>query len=215
MTQAHTVMDKSAEQTPGKLNHVLIDFENVQPKNLSLLLGKGYRVYVFVGEHQAKLPFELADAMQQLGDAGRYIKITGQGRNALDFHIAFTLGELVQMDPNGYFHVISRDTGFDPLIKHLRQRGFEAHRERDLAEIPPLRTPATMAEGDKVGVLVRNLAGRGSSRPRKVKTLTNTINSLFKPKLAEAEVEELLRDLQQHGFIVLDGDKVSYRLPRD
>jgi hypothetical protein len=198
-----------------KRNHVLIDFENIQPKNLSLLLGKGYRVYVFVGEHQAKLPFELVDAMQQLGDAGRYIKIAGQGRNALDFHVAYYLGELVREDPIGYFHVISRDTGFDPLIKHLRRRGIEAHREQDLAEIPPLRVPATVAEDDKVGVVVKNLAGRGQSRPRKVKTLTNTINSLFRPKLADTELNDLIRDLQEQGYILLDGDRVSYRLPRE
>lgn len=201
--------------TDAKRNHVLIDFENVQPKNLSLLVGKGYRVHVFVGENQTKLPFDLVSAMQELGDAGRYVKIAGNGRNALDFHIAFALGELVHEDPQGYFHVISRDTGFDPLIKHLRARGFEAHREQDLAEIPPLRTPASVTEGDKVGVIVRNLAGRGQSRPRKVKTLTNTIISLFKPKLEDTEIEQLIRDLQAQGYIELDGDKVSYRLPRE
>lgn len=207
--------ERPGDAMPTKLNHVLIDFENVQPKNLSLLVGKGYRVHVFVGESQAKLPFELVEAMQQLGDAGRYVKIAGNGRNALDFHIAFTLGELVHEDPQGYFHVISRDTGFDPLIKHLRRLGIEAHREQDLAEIPPLRTPATVAEGDKVGVIVKNLAGRGQSRPRRVKTLANTIDSLFKPKLEEGEVDQLIRDLQDQDYIALDGDKVSYRLPRD
>ena len=55
----------------------------------------------------------------------------------------------------------------------------------------------------------------GQSRPRKVKTLANTIYSLFKPKLEEGEVDQLIRDLQDQGFIALDGDKVSYRLPRD
>jgi len=207
--------ERPGDAMPTKLNHVLIDFENVQPKNLSLLVGKGYRVHVFVGENQTKLPFELVEAMQQLGDAGRYVKIAGNGRNALDFHIAFTLGELVHEDPKGYFHVISRDTGFDPLIKHLRRLGIEAHREQDLGEIPPLRTPATVAEGDKVGVIVKNLAGRGQSRPRRVKTLANTIDSLFKPKLEEGEVDQLIRDLQDQDYIALDGDKVSYRLPRD
>ncbi|WP_295878444.1 PIN domain-containing protein [uncultured Thiohalocapsa sp.] len=207
-------MANATADADTKLNHVLIDFENVQPRNLSLLVGKGYQVHVFVGENQTKLPFELVEAMQQLGDAARYVKISGNGRNALDFHIAFTLGELVHLDPKGYFHVISRDTGFDPLIKHLRRLGVEAHREQDLAEIPPLRTPATVAEGDKVGVIVRNLAGRGPSRPRKVKTLTNTIISLFKPKLEDAEAAQLIRDLKEQGYISLDGDKVAYKLPR-
>jgi hypothetical protein len=207
-------MEKIADPKPTKVNHVLIDLENVQPKNLPLLLGKGFRVYVFVGENQAKLPFELVDAMQRLGDFGRYVKIAGQGRNALDFHIAFYLGALTREEPDGYFHVISRDTGFDPLIEYLRRQGFEAHREQDLAEIPPLRVSANVGEGDKVSIIVKNLAGRGPSRPRKVKTLTNTILSLFKPKLDEAEARQLIRDLQDQGYITLDADKVAYKLPR-
>ena len=58
-----------------KTNHVLIDFENVQPTNLTLLLDRVSRVYVFVGENQTKIPFALVEAMQELGDAGKYVKI--------------------------------------------------------------------------------------------------------------------------------------------
>jgi len=56
--------------------------------------------------------------MQSLGSAAQYIKMTGTGKSALDFHIAYYIGELAVRNPNAHFHVISRDTGFDPLLTH-------------------------------------------------------------------------------------------------
>jgi hypothetical protein len=200
--------------TEAKVNYVLVDFENVQPKNLSMLNDDSFRVFVFVGENQAKIPFDVASAMQKLGERGHYVKIAGAGKNALDFHIALYLGELAARDRNGYFHVISRDTGFDPLITHLRQRGLHAHREQDIAEIPPLRVPAGAATSDKVTAIIKNLAGRGASRPRKVRTLSNTIASLFKPKLENSEISAIVEELKAHGYVVVNGDNVAYRLPK-
>lgn len=66
-------------------NYVLIDFENVQPKNLEVLAEHPFKVLVFVGANQAKVPFDLAAAMQKLGDNASYIKITGSGQNAFGF----------------------------------------------------------------------------------------------------------------------------------
>jgi len=40
-------------------------------------------------ESQAKIPFELAAAMQQLGEKAQYVKTGGNEKNALDFHLAF------------------------------------------------------------------------------------------------------------------------------
>jgi hypothetical protein len=92
-------------------NYVLVDFENVQPSNLEVLKQHPFKVMVFVGANQTKIPFDLAAAMQALGDAGQYIKIAGTGKNTLDFHIAYYVGELAAKDPNAYFYIISRDTG--------------------------------------------------------------------------------------------------------
>ena len=114
------------------VNYVLIDFENVQPKNLEILSKHPFNVYVFVGASQAKITYEFAVAMQQLGENAKYVKIGGNGKNALDFHLAFYVGELATKDPEAYFHVISRDTGFDPLIKHLRSRKIRIQRDKDL-----------------------------------------------------------------------------------
>lgn len=194
-------------------NYILVDFENVQPNNLEVLKLHPFNVLVFVGANQSKIPFDLATAMQTLGDAGQYIKISGTGKNALDFHIAFYIGELVANDPNAHFHIISRDSGFDSLIKHLKARGIKIQRECDLAEIPVVRMSTATSTDDMISAIVKNLAGRGQSRPRKIKTLSNTINSLFTEKLSEQQLGAIVKDLEQRKYISISNSNVSYQLP--
>lgn len=191
-------------------NYVLIDLENVQPKNLNILKGHPFKIFVFVGENQTKLPFELAESLQKFGQEAQYIKIKGNGKNALDFHIAYYLGELKEKDPEGYFYIISKDTGFDPLVKHLRTKKNRVRRHNDLAEIPLLRISKTANIDEKVTEVIKNLKGRGQSRPRKLKTLSNTINSLFTEKLNDNEMSMFIRKLEDTNVISISDDKVSY-----
>lgn len=195
-------------------NYVLIDFENVQPSNLEILQRHSFKVLVFVGANQVKVPFELAAAMQALGNSAQYIKISGSGKNALDFHIAYYIGELAANEPGAFFHIISRDTGFDPLVKHLKSKKLKVQRERDLAEIPVLRISAATPNDEKISAIVKNLAGRGQSRPRKVKTLSNTINSLFTETLSEQQLTSLVKELEQRQYIKVNNNNVSYHLPQ-
>jgi hypothetical protein len=207
----------NAKQKTGarkSTTYVLIDFENVQPKNLGLLESQPFRVFVFVGANQTKVPFELARALQALGKNAEYIKISGNGQNALDFHIAYYIGKLAAGEPGAQFHVISKDKGFDPLIKHLKDQGISVRRERDLAEIPQLRIPASTSSGEQIAAIVKNLAGRGHARPRKVKTLQNTIKNLFAEQLDEQELSSLVKELQKRKLIVVKENNVSYRLPQ-
>jgi hypothetical protein len=194
-------------------NYVLIDFENVQPSNLEVLKQHPFKVLIFVGANQTKVPFELAVAMQSLGEAGSYIKIVGSGKNSLDFHIAYYVGELAAKDPSAYFHIISRDTGFDNLIKHLKSRSIKVQREKDLAEISVIRMSTATSPDDKLAAIVKNLAGRGQSRPRKVKTLSNTINSLFTEKLSEQQLAAIMKDMEQRKYIMVSNGNISYQLP--
>jgi hypothetical protein len=194
-------------------NYVLIDFENVQPSNLEVLKQHPFKVLIFVGANQTKVPFELAVAMQSLGEAGSYIKIVGSGKNSLDFHIAYYVGELAAKDPSAYFHIISRDTGFDNLIKHLKSRSIKVQREKDLAEISVIRMSTATSPDDKLAAIVKNLAGRGQSRPRKVKTLSNTINSLFTEKLSEQQLGAIMKDMEQRKYIMVSNGNISYQLP--
>ncbi|MFT6372816.1 MAG: hypothetical protein ACJAZT_001570, partial [Gammaproteobacteria bacterium] len=147
------------------LNYVLIDLENIQPKNLGVLAGHDFKVLVFVGEKQSKISFDLAVAIQGLGANSDYIKINGNGPNALDFHIAFYIGELSQRHENSYFHVISKDRGFDPLIKHLKSKKIRAQRHIDIADIPLLKVVNATSMSERVDAIVDFLVARGTAKP--------------------------------------------------
>jgi len=66
-------------------------------------------------------------------------------------------------DPEGYFHIISKDTGFDPLIKHLKAKKMRVNRRKDLAEIPVLRMSIATNDDEKIAAITK-LEPLGSDR---------------------------------------------------
>jgi hypothetical protein len=103
-------------------NYVLIDYENVQPGALTGLEQEHFNVFVFCGANQSKVSFDIVSVLQGMGNRATYVKIGGIGKNALDFHIAYYLGQLAVKEPEAYFHIVSKDTGFDLLIEHMKSK---------------------------------------------------------------------------------------------
>ena len=163
-----------------------------------------------VAPDEENVSFEFATALQNLGENANYQRISGNGSNALDFHIAFYIGQLAATDANSFFHIISRDKGFDPLIAHLRERKIYALRHRDISEIPFVRISNANSSDEKIDAIVASLKSRGSSRPRKVKTLAGTVNALFKKTLDEVEQNVLITELKKRGHIIVNDQSVSY-----
>ena len=195
-----------------RINYVLIDFESVQPDALAVLNQDQFKIIVFVGASQAKVPFEAAAALQRMGSKAEYIKISGNGPNALDFHIAYYIGQLAVHDPSAYFHIISKDKGFDPLIQHLKTKKLFAGRSEDISDIPLVRTTSSKTPKEKLDVIVTKLQQLAASKPRTVKTLSSTISSLFQKQLDSDEIAELVKGLEQQGLIAVTATKVSYML---
>lgn len=195
-----------------KPNYVLVDYENVQPEAISALDKEHFKVIVFVGATQSKVTYEVAIAMQKLGDRAEYIKISGNGPNALDFHIAFYIGRISSIEPDAYFHIVSKDTGFDPLIAHLKSLKIPVHRSKDVNEIPIVKVSTSITIDEKILVVIEYLKSRGSAVPKTVKTLTSTIQSVFQKNILESEQESIITALQEQGAIAVVGAKVSYNL---
>jgi len=97
----------------------LIDYENVQPTSVGRLVPGTCRIMLFLGQNQNKVPVELTRALQPFGADVEYLSISGTGPNAVDFHIAFYIGHLAQRHLGAKFTIVSGDTGFDPLVRHL------------------------------------------------------------------------------------------------
>ncbi len=196
-------------------NIVLIDFENVQPESLAALDQEDHRILVFVGATQKKLPFELAAAMQRLGERADYIRIAGSGPNALDFHIAYYIGQLSAQDPTACFHIISNDTGFDPLIKHLKAKKISVLRSPVLKPIqvpqskPKPASPKTSADA-RARQFMASVCRPKATKPGSEKTLASAIASFYQKKLSDQEVSAIVAAMRKAGFIKLADGKINY-----
>lgn len=191
-------------------NIVLIDFESVQPDTLAPLAAEHFEVLVFVGENQSKVPFELAAAVQKLGARGEYVKISGNGPNALDFHIAYYIGRLAAADASAFFHIISRDKGFDPLIAHLKANKVLAGRWECVEAIPLVKHANLKSPKEKAAIFVAKLAEPKVTRPRSEKTLISALKAYFRDALEEGEITKVLKAIQATGFLSISEGKVTY-----
>ena len=186
------------------IEYFLIDFENVQPKDLAQLKGGNYRIRIFLGSKQAKLPAAMASALQPFGSAAEYIFINGSGKNAADFHIAYYLGQIAASVPGATLNVISKDTGFDILLKHLQEKGIRCRRSVSIAEARGVKSaPAPPSMSDRVKAVMDNLTKRKSAKPRTLKTLHSTIKALFGSQLPEDEIDPLIKELVKRALITV------------
>lgn len=193
-----------------RLNFILVDFENVQPRNIGLLEGSTYRIKIFLGAKQAKISLDIARSLQAFGSNAEYIQIDGNGSNALDFHIAYYIGRLASENPGASFHIISKDTGFDPLIQHLKTQKIACERFNSIADIFPDKTAKPVSVLEKIDTVIDNLAKRKTAKPQKIKTLRSTINALFLKQLSEQELDKLIELLTKRKIIKIVDDKVQY-----
>ena len=216
-----------------RINYVLIDYENVQVKSLALLKGEQFRVKVFLGPNNSKLPVDLVLAMHEFGDRAEYIVLETPGANALDFHIAYYIGALSTADPSGFFHIISKDTGFDPLIRHLKSKKILSTRSPSIEEMPcflPMGINGNCNNGvvaettlkiasartsvdDLIKVAVGDLIKRKASKPRTPKTLLSTIHAKCGKDVPVTDIEAVFAGLVKRGYVKVSGAKGTYELP--
>ena len=209
-----------------KTNFLLVAFENVQPDNVGILNGRSFRIKVFVGANQAKIPFELARTLHAFGPDAEYVQVAGNGRNALDFHVAYYIGHLAAKNPDASFYVISKDKGFDPLIKHLKAQGISCQRLSSIADITGGKISSSKSGSDtsdavnpfdsrllpeKVQSVINNLTKLKAAKPRTLNALRSAINQVFKKNgLADTELEEIIEQLTVSGAVIVTGGKVTY-----
>jgi hypothetical protein len=185
-----------------KNNYILVDYENVQNIDLNSIKGKNFYIKIFVGTNQTKIPVELVLKSQELGSQVEWIQINGSGKNALDFHITFVLGRLTQKDSDAFFYIISKDTGFDPLIAYLKNQKIPCKRSEDIllimestSKIPTKQAENKTSEENFKVVLQKLTSIDKKSRPKSETKLKNHIKSILCLKELTPTVDEIYQQL--------------------
>lgn len=207
---------------------LLVDFENVPKVDLSAIPA-GVVVPFFFGAAQKSVPTDFLKAALKLGERFLPIDIAGAGRNALDFHIAFYLGEYLATQPSAQCVILSRDKGFDPLVKHLQGRGFAVRRAATLedafppaaraaaAPAAPLRARMPASAGARrepvasIDSALHWLAGMDKGkRPKKRPALAAHLHSHFAGKLSAADVTRLIERMISERHLSETAGKLHY-----
>lgn len=192
----------------NRTNYIFIDFENVQEMGLERIANKPVKVMLILGERHKSLPLKLVKLIQKYPTQVQLVETVLNGKNALDFVLAYEIGVASEKDSNGYFHILSRDKGFDAVIKHLKDKEIRAARHESFSEIPVL-----MNAGERGQFLGAFLTNNSVNRPKKRKTLESQIHAMFGKTLSPAEVEQTVEGLVASKLIIItDGDRLAYNL---
>jgi len=210
-----------------KKNVVLIDYENVQNVDLRPLLDHEVLIKVFHNESQkftsAFTHLALAFGKEKI----ELVKISGTGKNAADFHIAYFLGKLAKEPGGAAFHIISKDTGFKPLVNYVsKEEKVPCFQETAIADIPLLKPVAPAAVHrpvkdhyqaaiprpvkDNYQLVVEFLSKKKVPKPKRKKALLHQILDFRKNRISESEAEEIIKKLIADKVIHCTGEAISY-----
>ena len=186
---------------------LLVDFENVQQVDLSKIK-TDTNVIIFLGASQKNIPTELVTSAQGLGNRVEWRQIEGNGSNALDFHIACHLGRILEKSPQIRCVVLSKDKGFDPLLRFLNKTGLKCKRINSLLELDPKSTTTDNPNYTRVVEILSK--SEKKSRPRKRTTLSQHISSIFQKKLPKNDIENIIDLLFAKKMIAESNNIISY-----
>jgi hypothetical protein len=191
---------KSIMTTPSPvappMNHVFLDFENVHQVDLTLIGAKAVSLTLMVGAKQTKLASDLVEKLMEHSASVRLVKLKSSGKNALDFALAYYLGRAVLADPTAYFHLISKDGGFDSLIEHLRERHVHVQRHASCAELtftwPGKKSLVSVPAAEKpvTKAVVKKVAAKKAA----TKTVAKKVAATADP--VDQWVERVLKDFR-------------------
>jgi len=193
--------------------YILVDYENVQPTKLELLKDRDFKLLIFVGPQQSKIPVSTAQAIQNLGDRADYVLSETPGKNALDFLIAYCVGKLSATSRQSRFAIVSHDTGFDSLIAFLNAEKLSVARFTSIEDAVRMKNPSQNLPADHVDKVIANLSRRNGSKPKSPKTLRSTVQAMFNKTLSETQLDQLESRLIRRGVLKIEGSQVIYALP--
>lgn len=191
---------------------VLVDYENIQNLDgIDKMLD--YDMKVLVGKNQTKIPIDLVLQTQQLGKSLEWLKVNGQGKNALDFYISFYMGKYLEAKRYTNFVIVSKDTGYDPLIDHINEVAGSriVKRVTNITQVSHKQVDKTITP--ELKKLIDQLKKiQGNKRPKKRSTLTGFATSVFVNQKSKDEINEIVEELYTRKLISEANSIIKYEI---
>lgn len=188
-------------------SYLYVDYENVQDLKVDEI-NKATKIMIVVGENQSKMPIDLIQKTQPLGNAVEWIQVNGKGRNALDFFIAFYLGKDVAINKGKKFFIYSKDTGYDPLIDYLKKSGIKVKRIVNLQELSLKKQ--IMIDETKIIMVKESLIKTAEKKsPKKKSSLIGFIGAQHKG-MSKKDIDSIVEHLFKKRIISEENGMIKY-----
>lgn len=117
-------------QKPRKrkfMNYYLIDYENTGEAGLNGIdkLDENALVVIFYSVNNGRISFEMHQKLMGVKARIKYVKVALGAKNALDFQLSSYLGYLISQNRGDTFCIISRDNGYNAVIRFWEGYGIK------------------------------------------------------------------------------------------
>lgn len=138
-----------------------IDYENIGANGFNGIdiLDENDTVILFYSENNCRLPFSLHKKIGESKASFQYYDIRTGARNAADFQLVTYLGFIIATNPDSEYTIISKDDGFNAVVRFWADKGITVYRSTNLfrQSMPPKKTepaeeviPAVQEETDEI-----------------------------------------------------------------
>ncbi|MGN0596209.1 MAG: PIN domain-containing protein [Ruminiclostridium sp.] len=118
-----------------------IDYENIGANGFNGIdiLDENDTVILFYSENNCRLPFSLHKKIGESKASFQYYDIRTGARNAADFQLVTYLGFIIATNPNSEYTIISKDDGFNAVVRFWADKGITVYRSTNLfrQSMPP------------------------------------------------------------------------------
>ena len=201
---------------------LFVDYENVQSLDVAKIPAD-VRLHVVLGAKQKATVAKVTAKTRSLGDRATITRIKTLAPNAVDFCIAYYLGEELARSPHVECVVLSKDKkGFDPLALHLtKERRFQVRRVNSQKDAFPISTKMAMIERSAAkGALAAHvdhyarllkLLTKEKVLPGRLKGLEGKLKSWF-PAVSPDDRGGLIQQLLSDGHATEANGTIKFRL---
>ena len=109
------------------MNYYLIDYENTGETGLNGIdkLDENSLVVIFYSVNNGRISFEMHQKLMEAKARIKYVKVALGAKNALDFQLSSYLGYLISQNQGDTFCIISRDNGYNAVIRFWEGYGIK------------------------------------------------------------------------------------------
>lgn len=129
--------------------YIFVDFDNLNSLELSQIDPDKHKVFMLVPNSLNRLPYEVVTQAHKLESSLVWVKLEGAGKQDMDFHFSFLLGECNrEAKEDVEFLIFSKDKDFSQKIRFIKTLGRKCRKIKDLSagEIENERKTASINE---------------------------------------------------------------------